>query len=503
MFRKIVIIILALVVVALIAFAVKGNRGNPIAFQSGYDIRVSGPFESSNSTARYALTEAIVKNGTFELNFEQAKFASPDVVASGGKFFSIFTPGVSFAAVPFYLLGQYFSAPQLGAYFATALFAVANFFLVASLAKRLGASFWGSLFGAFAFTFATNALAYSQTLTQHHMSVTVVLLGILIAVSKVNFMRSVLFGFLCGVALLVDIPALILMIPAGLLLLSKIVIVSKSLDKFKLKINFALFGLLVGLIPVLIAFGMYNKITLGSYTSLAQSVGRTDVFAVGTAVSNRPSGDLTDRGGLLLPFDTREQMQGFYVLTLSDERSWLYYSPIVLIGILGLIISYRRKSHAIAAATASSVILLNIVLYTMFGDPWGGWSYGPRYLIPAAAILCSAVPLVLSFERIRYLLLVCVVALFAYSSFLSTLGVMTTNAIPPKVEAIALPQPIPHTPEYNLSMLEKNQSSSLIYNIFLSPYMNAYSYTIAHFASVLGIGLTLLLLSFYRKEKKA
>src|SRR6266480_4895433 len=86
----------------LLFFAIKGKPGNPLRFQNLHDqpVVVGTPFELSNSNARYALTETIVNNHTLSFSKEQAKFAAPDVVMLKGKFFSVFTPGVSFIGVP-------------------------------------------------------------------------------------------------------------------------------------------------------------------------------------------------------------------------------------------------------------------------------------------------------------------------------------------------------------------------------------------------------------------
>src|SRR5579872_1067478 len=83
-------------ILVFLAIGVRGQKGNPLYFQNTYDTKVGGPFEASNSTSRYALTEAIVKNKSFFLTPVLAKFASPDVIIFKGNYVSIFTPGVSF-----------------------------------------------------------------------------------------------------------------------------------------------------------------------------------------------------------------------------------------------------------------------------------------------------------------------------------------------------------------------------------------------------------------------
>src|SRR3990167_3078930 len=93
--NKLTIILFFICTIFLLGMSVKGDIGNPIYFQTEKDRVVGGPFESTNSTSRYALVEAIVENGTVLFNHEQAQFSAPDLVSFDEKLFTIFTPGVS------------------------------------------------------------------------------------------------------------------------------------------------------------------------------------------------------------------------------------------------------------------------------------------------------------------------------------------------------------------------------------------------------------------------
>ena len=138
----------------------------------------------------------------------------------------------------------------------------------------------------------------------------------------------------------------------------------------------------------------------------------------------------------------------------------------------------------------------------MFGDPWGGWTFGPRYLIPAAAILCGAIGVVLTHLKRNYIVLAAISILTIYSVYINVVGVTTTNAIPPKGEAQSLENPLPYTYEYNFQMLEKNQSSALIYNKYLANSITSYGYVYSYTVALLIFGLLLLTASqFGRKEK--
>ena len=109
----------------------------------------------------------------------------------------------------------------------------------------------------------------------------------------------------------------------------------------------------------------------------------------------------------------------------------------------------------------------------MFGDPWGGWSYGARYLIPSSAILSAGIAPVIDKFRKNYFFAIVFFIITLYSLYVNVLGAYTTNAIPPKIEAENLVTPIPYTYKYNENLLEKNLSGSLVYNIFLNKFISS------------------------------
>src|SRR3989344_5278847 len=139
---KTIFIATLVLVVILSAGVVKGDKGNPLFFQkeTERDARVGGPFESTNNSSRFVLTEAIVEDQTLFLNEQRARFSSPDLVKVGDKYVSIFTPGISFMAVPFYIIGKVFGLPQLFSYLLTTVLALLNLLLIAYLATKTGVS---------------------------------------------------------------------------------------------------------------------------------------------------------------------------------------------------------------------------------------------------------------------------------------------------------------------------------------------------------------------------
>lgn len=496
------ILVLILSIVGLSLF-VKGNVGG--AYQYDYSTAVGGPFESSNTTSRYMLTEVMAKEHTYYFNEQQAHFSAPDVVYYKNKFFSIFTPGISYLAVPLYLVGDMVGLPQLFAFFTTLIFAVLNVFLVARLASKFGAnSYLGYALGL-TFLFGTNALAYSLTLTQHHYSVSVLLLAILNALEERRTVwNNIAFGLIFTAGILFDVPNAFMMTPLAIFVAAKHFEVTSREKILKVFINPLGVLVVLGMIPLLSLFAYYNLHTSGAPTLIGQNLGQSDYFDPPAKKQQKILNDLKEvSSSVKTPFNTRKQLSGFYVLLFSDERGIFYYDLVVLCGIIGLLLSYRSRKTLVSLV--SSVILVNIVLYSAFGDAWGGWSFGPRYLIPTVALLLASAGSLatIKMRMWKYVFATLFVVTLLYSVYINTMGALTTNAIPPKVEALALPQPLPYTYKYNFDLAQENKSSSLLYNATFKNSISLSTYHLVIYVSLAAIISALFGFGISRKEKKS
>lgn len=460
---------------------------NKFAFQtpaSRHNL-VGSPFESSGSSSRYALTEAMVDRGSIYFTYDQARFASPDVGRYDGEYFSLFPPGVSAFAVPFYWLGRQINMPQLFTFSSSLFLAVLNAILVAKLARVIGVGYYASILSGQVFLFATNALVYALTLTQHHLSTTLILFGVLSAVGRRTWINNIWFGMLYSAALAVDLPNAIIMLPLVIYILSRQFQVSVIKSKFKVKLRLNAIALLVGLLPLIFALGWYNNQLTGSPAKLPQFIGRTHDFNINARQLTDEDGGTT---GSIIPFNLRHQIQGIFILLVSNQSGLLVYSPIILLGFYGIYLSYQRADASRRAYTIvfTAVFFANFLLYSMFGDPTGGWSFGARYLIPGVSILAIFTGTVLSRYRTRLLFTLGFGLLALYSLGVNVLGAVTTAQVPPRVEAIALPDPLPYTYEYNWQLIqEQGLNSSLLYQLLfasrLDPIEFAAIYTLMLF----------------------
>ncbi len=500
--RKSLTFIVSIVCLFLLTFVLKGSRKNndTLNFQLGYDKTIGGPFESSGSTSRYALTEAFVKFNTLFFNTQQSQFAAPDVSEYKGKYFSIFTPGVSFLAVPFYLVGNVFQLPQLFTYSLNIILAFMIFLLMIKLSQITGSGLKPSIIAAITFIFATNLLPYTGSFTQHLASTAVIILAIINVSIKRTLINNIWLGILFGAGILLDLPNVFMMAPIILYVIYKHFVVNTNEQKINLSINLNIFGIFIGLIPLILIFGLYNFQTSGSYFKAAQFIGRSKIYAP-QDYTNTNSNTNEKKFSIRLPFKTRNQIRGIYILTLSDERGVFYYSPVLILGLIGLYILYQEKKDRTLIILLLCVALFDLFGYSMFSDYHGGWAFGSRYMIPAEAMMSVGLGFFIQKYRHKILVPIIFLVLFSYSVFVNTLGAMTTTLIPPKQEAVTYPYPVTYTYLYNYNLVKGGEINSLIYNTYLANNINGMNFVLIYTGVVISVVSILYYFSLSEKQK--
>jgi hypothetical protein len=130
------------------------------------------------------------------------------------------------------------------------------------------------------------------------------------------------------------------------------------------------------------------------------------------------------------------------------------------------------------------------MLYSMFGDPYGGWAFGSRYLIAVAPELCLLAGIGLHRYGHKLFIKILYSLVFVYSAGVSLLAPLTTNVIPPFVEARNFG--IDYTYVINWNMLKESHLNSFFYNNVLHGSIPGFTYYFAILAFVSLVGLTLI-----------
>ncbi len=501
--------ILPIVLCALILVgAVKGLPGNISELDFEYPgWTVDGPFELSVERGRFALIYSMVEDHSFEFSVPLARFSVPDLGLKDNKYVSLFAPGLSFLAIPGYVLGKMVGISQVGTFLTISLFALINFVLIKSIAQRLGAHPLAAMLGGLAFLFGTPAFTYSTTLYQHHLS-TLLVLGCVYVLVRWNNLKSLcLIWFLCAASIPIDYPNLFFLFPLGVMALGRFINLQLKQDKLILDIKFrGFFTILVMLIP-LSFFAWFNYHSYGSpwqFSGTVAQVKNLETVGHEAEVVVDPAQDPArhqDRSALQF-FSTRGLLNGFHILLASPDRGIVTYAPVMLLGILGGYLLYKKNTAL--AATLIAVIGFNFLLYAMWGDVWGGWAFGSRYLIPTYAVLGIWMALVLTQWHKNILLLMVFVSLFIYSAGVNTLGAITSSRNPPYVEVLALEKlsgrEQKYTWERNLEFLQITGSKSFVYQAFAKHHVTAiqYYYLLTGFIlTIVAVGLVGLYFSKY------
>lgn len=112
--------------------------------------------------------------------------------------------------------------------------------------------------------------------------------------------------------------------------------------------------------------------------------------------------------------------RGLYAFLLSPGKSVLLFAPPVLLALYALPRLWRRDRGL--GLLAACVPLAYLLFYSKYSQFEGGYSYGPRYLLPAAVLLCLALGPVLEEARWRRIALV----LFIAGALVQALGLSTS-----------------------------------------------------------------------------
>jgi hypothetical protein len=502
----------------LLFLSIRGLPGNPTVTElRSATWREEGPFELSPERGRFTLLYSIIENKSFSFSTDLALFAEPDVAYSRGKYVSLFAPGLSFITMPGYLIGKFFGVSQVGTFAIISLFAVLNAFLIRLIAIHLGARPQTSFIAAFAFLFATPAFAYAVNLYQHHISTFLLLFSIYLLVRFKTFWSLTLVWMLCAFSIVIDYPNFFMMLPIGIYALSRLFVIDKTHDHAMVfSVSLIKFLSFVGILLPILFFCWANVMSYGKPLQLAGALERPQkINANGKPVLASEKHKLLNQTNsstqknseyhvnVITYFVNRNIMNGFYIHFISPDRGMIVYTPVMVFAIIGIIIAWKRNIPFLQLLIAISGV--NIILYSMWGDPWGGWAFGSRYLIPSYAIFSIFIAIALTYLRKNIFFLTFFLLVLIYSISINTMGAITSSTNPPQVEIAGLEKRSGIKQEYtfmkNAQFLSSGRSKSFVFQIFASRYITAWNYYF-YVVSIMVVAAIFFVISLWIEDKK-
>lgn len=498
----------------MLSLSLRGNIGNPKE-EDLNDIRwkEDGPFELSPQRGRFGLTYSLVENNSPFFSIPLARFITPDLGYINDRYVSLFAPGVSFLIAPGYIVGKYFGASQVGSFAVISVFALINVLLIYDIATYLGFRKGSSFISSLIFLFGTPAFAYGVDLYQHHISTFLILLSMLLLIKKKSFWTYSFIWFLVGWSISIDYPNLFLMLPIMMHLgRSTFCYLFKS-DRLIINIHINKILAVLSVILPLSFFIWFNYISYGNPFQFAGNVGSVGNIGQDGKPAALASYSLESAKDYIRPEDQNKQSVGFfkpreialglYILIFSRDRGVLYFAPVMLVGILGAIVMYKRKNPYLILFV--SIATLNLLLYAMWGDPWGGWAFGARYLIPSYALLSILLASWLDRFQRHIPMLLAFLLLTGYSVYVNAAGALSSSTNPPKVQILALEKVSGRVELYswdrNIEFIENGHIKSFAYNTFFKDSISPWRYFETISYSLFGI-LIIATIAHYLSSKE-
>ncbi len=456
--------LLIIFLITIFTLTLRGLPGNlhPKGVGKEKIIMNTPPFETSMERGRYAQIIALAENRTFSVD-KFSDFLKPDLAWYNGHYYPAFPPGVSILALPAFFIGQYFSISQITTYATSALFTILTAFLMLKIAPKMNLSKRAAIFASLIFAVTSCTFAYSVTLSAHPVSAFFIALcflaGISIIQGQKTFLNFALLWFAYAINIFIDYPNLFILLPLLALTFFKSIDIKKKSRTLRIKIPLTILYSAIVLLPILYFFIDYS---LYHYQQPIAFTNRYNlkVLDIQGIKFDQLSNDLFSQKPYANRFDISKFPRGIYALLISHDRGLFFYSPIYLLAIAGLIYSIVKKQ--IAWEIILLTFLANILIYGIFDDPWGGWGFGPRYLIPTLPLIALLAARAFDYLREFNFAKQVLTFLILYSLATSLLGALGSNAIPPAVEA-------PYAKMHDNFLaswdyLSSGKSSSFIYN---------------------------------------
>ena len=340
-----------------------------------YLLTSTGRVHTMDEISAVMQSESLTLHGTTAIPQATGSGVFFGKVGRDGRPYSPYPPGQALMLVPWYGLGSVLAKlpgvpPQsrdlvvsMTATWSNATFAALTAALIFLLAHALGLSTRDALITALVIAVATPLFVYSGWLFSEPLTA-LCWVGAALALfgmsssETISARRAVVAGLLLGFALHLRATNVI---AAGVFLIATLI-----RDRRQALKPVAVAALVIGAFGLL--YLLRNQMLYGSpldfgYPQYAEAGRETHSFHISMA-------------------------SGLFALLLSPGKSILLFCPVVILAVLGLRRLWLRDRGL--ALVCGLIPLLYLLFYSHYSGFEGGYSYGPRYLVPPLVLGCVA-----------------------------------------------------------------------------------------------------------------
>jgi hypothetical protein len=228
-----------------------------------------------------------------------------------------------------------------------------------------------------------------------------------------------------------------------------------------------------GILPAILFIATYNRLTTGSVWKTLNAYHASEAFQ-----------ELHHHYGFSLP-----SLKAIWGLSFSGWMGLFNYAPVLYCIAICIILILIRNKKLFLSIETKYLALFGIIFFLIissFFTWWGGWSYGPRYLIVLATLLLYEGLLVISRSRINMIF-------FIGTSFLGIAGAWIAKAtvvyMVPFTEDDRFFNPFLHIllPDFLAGRFNANNALTAFFDV--SPQIGVYGWLILYIISLIGLNM--------------
>jgi hypothetical protein len=347
------------------------------AFCFAFYLQIYPNLLNPNEASRLLLISAIVDDGTMTIDKAIQRYGDTgDKSQFQGRFYSNKAIGYSLLALPFYVLIRPANLDADLVVWVLRIFvnwvplALFYLFFFRYLKNTLQLKAKAYLVAA-GFFLGSLIFPFSQLFISHVLNGLLWFVAFVIMTSPSSTRRAFIAGSLLGITFLLEFPSLL-------------VIVLFAIWAF-FKKRELLLPMCLGAVIFSIPNFLYNHVVFGhpfSWPYLhASTMHHVEAHSKGYVGIQMPS------------------LSVLWELTFGTRRGFFYFMPHMIFGLFGLLGEKEKRSEALFAF---AIIASNFLIYSGFAYWNGGWSFGPRFLIPVIPFFSYGIALLLrNDERTR------------------------------------------------------------------------------------------------------